>query len=97
MRLFSLEELEDHIEHRILKALHKGHHLPFHFVAVGTNGSMVGGSFYRTPDEGKLILDILIEHSVGEGIRLPVIIAATNEAGESLSLRVSETGTELLH
>ncbi|HEY3836524.1 MAG TPA: hypothetical protein VGL72_08130 [Bryobacteraceae bacterium] len=67
----------------VQQLLDRGFEMPIHFVAVGTNGSVVGGTYRRKPDGDDLDCEITIPSTSAAGLTAPVNIMYVDRRGES--------------
>ena len=67
----------------VQELLDRGFEMPIHFAAVGTNGSVVAGTFQFSPDNQALDCQITVQKSKPEGLTAPVNIMYVDRKGES--------------
>jgi hypothetical protein len=63
--------------------LHKGFEMPIHFAAVGTNGSVVAGTFSSSLSGDDFDCQITIQPAAAEGLTAPVNIMYVDRKGEA--------------
>ena len=67
----------------IRQLLSKGFEMPIHFAAVGSNGSICGGTFRFASAEQELDCAITVQSSSPEGLTAPVNIMYVDCKGEA--------------
>jgi hypothetical protein len=67
----------------VQQLLDRGFMTPIHFAAVGTNGSVVAGTFEPSPDGSGLDCQITVPTSKPEGLTGPINIMYVDRTGEA--------------
>ena len=75
----------------VQQLLDRGFEMPIHFVAVGTNGSVVGGTYHRTSNDRDLVCEITIQSTNPNGLTAPVNIMYVDRRGESAVVVLRQT------
>jgi hypothetical protein len=67
----------------VRQLLRKGFEMPIHFAAVGTNGSVVAGTFRFSRSRDDFDCQITIQPSVVESLTAPINIMYVDRKGEA--------------
>jgi hypothetical protein len=78
-----MESIIDDSAASVRQLLHKGFEMPIHFAAVGTNGSVVAGTFNFSRNRDDFDCRITIQPSAVEGLTAPVNIMYVDRKGEA--------------
>jgi hypothetical protein len=78
-------------EASVQQLLHRGFQMPIHFAAVGTNGSVVAGTFHLLPDGQGMECQITVPTSSEQGLTAPVNIMYVDSKGESALVVVRQS------
>ena len=78
----------------IQQLLDRGFELPIHFAAVGTNGSVVAGTFSHSGAERRLNCQITVRRMKRDGLAGPVNILYVDRKGESAVVTLRPAGED---
>jgi hypothetical protein len=72
----------------------RGFVLPFHFAALGSNGSVLAGSFRADETGGGLTCEIAAEHFVEKVFVAPINVMFVDARGEAARVAIGPDGEE---